>query len=277
MKERGDNRAVNLRWATPSQQRSNQGAYKRKRSGKPILIRNVEWEEWKWFPSRFAAQVELGVHCLHHVADGKRETARGVWFAKWAEADESQDDLKEMGGKPGEIWVDALDLPGIRVSNRGRAVIKHSRSDRWGNRFTPASIAGFPYATISRKLFHAVVFESFGNVLSPGETIDHIDQNKNNNELSNLSAATREEQETNKKRKLSEDRNNSLKNAVEGRPLDGDTWERFGSQKEAARELTKRTGVVFSDASIGMVVRGRGSNGSDFTQTKGWIFRVARA
>ena len=89
--------------------------------------------------------------------------------------------------------------------------------------------------------------------------------------------ATREEQETNKKRKLSEDRNNSLKNAVEGRPLDGDTWERFGSQKEAARELTKRTGVVFSDASIGMVVRGRGSNGSDFTQTKGWIFRVARA
>lgn len=270
MKERSDNRAENLRWLSLPGQAKNQGPRAPKRSGKAILVRHTDWPANTpsfQFASAHAANAALGIQNLSSVANGKRADGKihscvgGVWTAAWAPPAEEQGDL------PDEEWVDWDES--LKISSFGRVQMKRSNSQNWGDRFTPQPCDGEVYAKVKgNNTFHIMVFKAFGGTLLPGETVDHIDRDTSNNARSNLRAATKKQQLLNRSRKPSSQREMSLKNAVEAKPLDGHEWERFDSQAEAARILAERTGVRFDSGNVSAVVRGKQ------THKKGWVFRA---
>jgi hypothetical protein len=261
-RERGDNRACNLRWATADVQNKNQGKHKAKRNGKPIRVRRADWptaREWVPYPSAKAAGAAIGIKRLGAVANSNdavksRKDAQGFrWLAEWAEPNEIQDDLPpdpdyvdRMGvskPQPKEEWRTAIYSDGkpvknFRVSNRGRAQYFNVRSNDWEDRFTPKPAV--VYAMIGARTFHVAVFCSFGGVLAGDETVDHVDGDETNNLLSNLRAATKREQMLNRVFKPLNERSNSLKKRVGCRhrdwPVNTPPLE-FASQHDAARAL----------------------------------------
>jgi len=254
-----DNRALNLRWATMSEQSLNRKERKTYRSGMPILVRSLDWDDdepWEWFASAGKANKAKGVTNLAKVARGER-TFSGRWIAKWAEPLETQDDL------PGEIWVEALGSKGrSRVSNMGRACqINGNSNNEWGHKFTPQICDGIDYAALGTQQFHRVVFFSFGGTLAPRETVDHIDRDPSNNKLDNLRAATRSEQRDNQDRQPASETQNDRKLRVEARAVDappGTPWMPFLGVAETARQLRALfPGKKFSHGEISAVCRGK--------------------
>ena len=256
-RERGDNRAVNVRWATPALQSTNRGVRKAQRSGQPILVRDPAWPDGRWdpYPSATAAEKALGVKNLGNVANGERSSAgERKYIAKWAPPDETQDDLPaatirnnkgELIHQPAEVWRQAVysdgkPMPGWRASNRSRAQKRYSSGTGWGYKFTPMPRYGEAYAKIGgSKLFHVSVFFTFGGKLREGETVDHVDRDPTNNTLANLKAESRSGQVLNQTRKPISERGNSKKKAIEARPRDDPNapWRWFESQIAAARVL----------------------------------------
>ena len=103
---------------------------------------------------------------------------------------------------------------------------------------------------------HSAVWSAFGSrPLKPGETVDHFDQNKSNNRLSNLRPATKKLQNLNQKRKRG---STSLHCAVQGRPSPTSSWRQWPNQSKAAAELNtelKPIGPQFSQANISQAAR----------------------
>ena len=216
MRERGDNRLDNLRWANWTQQRANQGKRKNSRAGKPIYVRHKSWPEttpWIWYSSAEAANRACGITGLAYTAnpDYPNNKSRGGWLAKLAPAIEPQEDLppdpdyRDAAGllmpQPAEEWRTGIYSNGqafhnVRVSNRGRLQVQNTarRNDQWGHRMTPVPTGGMAYAQYASRTFHILVFCSFGGVLQEGETVDHIDRDKASNILSNLRASTASDQ-----------------------------------------------------------------------------------
>lgn len=254
-----DNRACNLRWATESEQHFNQRKHKSRRRGMPVLVRSLDWDDyapWQWFESAKHANKAKGVSDFFGVLHGKTNRS-GRWVAKWAEPRETQDDL------PGEIWVDAVGFNGrAQVSNMGRAwTINTTSKTKWGHKLTPRIGDGQDYAKFGRQRFHRVVFLSFGNTLKPGQTVDHIDRNPNNNKLSNLRAANQSEQVKNQDRRPASETYNDLKSRIEARPVDASPdapWESFLGMAEAVRRLSARyPGKKFCCGGISAVCLGK--------------------
>ena len=265
-RERSDNRACNLRWATDEQQRDNQGEHKERRSGQPIRVRRADWpkeREWVKYPSGSVADRACGVKDLRNVANPNYSTTyckdkQGFkWLAERADPDEPQDDLPpdpdyvDAKGvskpQPKEEWRNAVYNNGKRiksckVSNRGRAQFKHARGADWAHRFTPKPTDGVVYATIAGdvKCFHIAVFCSFGGTLVGDETVDHIDGDETNNLLSNLRALDKPGQGRNRTLKPVEERGNSKKHRVGCRHRDWPATTpdlEFESQRAAERAL----------------------------------------
>lgn len=262
MRERSDNRASNLRWATGKEQNVNQKKRKALRTGKPIRVRRDGTNDWTHYPSAKAADAACGVNGLGRAANPDKSTTYlkdkegHKWRAEWAAPLESQADLPADPGyvdnkgdpkpQPVEGWRDAIystgeQLKGWRVSNRGRAQARHPSGPGWGDRFTPRPPDGKVYALIcGSRQFHIAVFFSFGGTLNEGETVDHIDIDCSNNLRSNLHAATRSEQNLNKKMKPVGERCNSRKDRIGARHLDwpaNTPTREFESQGDAARGL----------------------------------------
>jgi len=244
----------------------NRGKHKPHRNGQPIRVRRSDWPEEREsieYPSAVAASVACGVvNGLGHVANPNnsrtyRKDKDGFkWLAEWAEPKETQDDLPpdpdyvDRKGvsklQPLEVWRDAFykngkRLKNWRVSNRGRAHCKHPCGSGWGHRFTVKPTTKGAYATIAGiKMFHVAVYFSFGGTLVGDQTVDHVDCDETNNLLTNLRAASRSEQSTNKVLKPIEQRGNSRKHRVGCRrpswPATTPTRE-FESQHAAARVL----------------------------------------
>ena len=64
-RNRSNNRADNLRWATPQEQNGNQGTHRAHSTGKPVLARKVgspDDAEWTPYASATAAGKALGIH-----------------------------------------------------------------------------------------------------------------------------------------------------------------------------------------------------------------------
>lgn len=268
-----DNRALNLRWATRSEQNFNQKERKTRRDGMPILVRSLDWaddEPWEWFESADKANNAKGVGHLAQVAHGEI-TRAGRWIAKWSEPLETQDDL------PGEIWVEAVGSKGRAwVSNMGRAwQMNTSSKTKWGHKFTPKSTDGVAYAQLVGQQFHRVVFFSFGGTLEPGETVDHEDRDPSNNTLDNLRAATKSEQSDNRDLRPASETYNDRKRRVEARAVDaapGTPWMPFLGVGEAARQLRALfPGKKFSQGEISRVCRGKTKKGEHL----GFHFRFA--
>ena len=274
MRERSDNRKDNLRWASRAEQRRNQNVRKKQRNGYPVLVRRCSWPTCtpsRWFSSAYAADDALGIRHLADVANPMTNSISAYgWTAEWASPNEEQMDLPEEGSRPAELWVQVNDT--MRVSNRGRAQLRHTQYNHWHHKVTPRPRAGEMYATFgSNTLFHRVVFSAFGGTLEDGQTVDHINRDRSDNNLSNLRAATKSQQQFNTcLKRPREDNKKSLKDPVLGKPLTGDdTWERFESINMAADVLSRRFSKSIQGGNISKVVRGVRSH------TCGWVFKHA--
>lgn len=187
---RADDRAENLRWASRADLVNCRRKCKRQRTGKPIMVRHISWDDTT--PSlRFATATEaddvLKVKGLRHAANpAKTVLVNRVWRASWVEPDECQEDLPATDTEPAEVWVDVMET--LRVSNRGRAQALQNQH-RWGRIFVPKCSEGEQYPTVGRhQYFHHVLWRAFGNVVPDGYIIDHLDGERENNKLSNLRA-----------------------------------------------------------------------------------------
>lgn len=268
-RERGDDRLVNLRWATGSEQKKNQVKHKAKRNGRPIWLRHVEWTSTTpsmWFPSGTAAAKAFNLSsgavsdCAHRKRGKKRH--RG-WEVTADEPLESQNDLTE--GDQVERWT--LAAKNLYVSSFGRAQWKNNLGDGWGWRFTPQITAGEPYAKLGDECAHVVIYTAFHGPLDSSLSVDHDDQDKSNNRLDNLKAATRTEQNLNRTVSGSGWIRQSL--PLRGRPVGSteDAWQHFPSQNEAARILTTSQNQLFHQSNIGKVISGH------LQATNGWEFQ----
>lgn len=107
--------------------------------------------------------------------------------------------------------------------------------------------------------------------MKPGETVDHVDQNTSNNLLSNLRAATNQQQNLNRSCDF-RTAQSSQKDVIEGRPLRDplSPWERFESKIDASRVLSSRLGCKIDRANLVRVING------EYKQTNGWVFREVK-
>jgi hypothetical protein len=193
--------------------------------------------------------------------DYPHHKSSGDWVARWGAARETQDDLPSDADyvdakgdpkpQPTEEWRDAKyydqPLPRLRVSNRGRAQCRHPRGNGWGHKFTPKATKGMAYAHISgTKLFHVAVLSTFLG-LTKGQLVDHIDQDKASNLLTNLRPATHSQNMLNRTLKPVSETHNSTKNRISARrpswPATRPSRE-FKAQSDAARELGVSEGNI---------------------------------
>ena len=215
MRERSDNRACNLRWATKAEQSMNQKAHCVHSNGVPILARPVgSTDDWRSYTSATAASKDLGIDTssISKVCDATKttkQTAGGWVFRIDYSKLESQENLPaEERGPPDarftvrvERWqLDPESGGSTWVSTRGRVQTKNTNGDDFSPMRTPRPREGEVYAIVSGDKVHLVVWRTFcaNNIPTGTDSIDHWDQTKANNCLYNLRRATRSEQAFNR-------------------------------------------------------------------------------
>ena len=161
-RNRSNNRADNLRWATGPEQNGNQGTHRAQSTGMPVLARKVgspDDAEWTPYASATAAGKALGIHegNIRDVCNPEKtnKTAGGYEF-RHGPPPEDQGDLpwEELGPPharfcvPRERWkLDPESDGRTRVSTRGRVQTKTARGECWSLRYTPRAASGEEYAT----------------------------------------------------------------------------------------------------------------------------------
>ena len=253
-RERSDNRASNLRWATPREQAANQRARQANSTSVPIYGRPVsssDDDEWVWYASAQAASRELSVNAgnISATCNGKYTQAAGYVF-RYVPPEETQENLPPVSGKDPNEEEWRL-VPGsnnrLRVSSRGRVQTLNPRGGKFGPKRTPKPTQGEPYVYVyykgQAKGLHAVVWKTFrpDNLPSGNETIDHKDQDKTNNALWNLCCLDPSGQNLNQTRPPAEEMAVTRKRVIGW--VDGgnaDQGEHFGSTLQAEHSLNAR-------------------------------------
>jgi len=164
--------------------------------------------------------------------------------------DDNQDDMKD------EVWK--YHGTGMMISNMGRVRFKKPHHFSWSPKRTPRPAAGMPYARINNKAVHRLVYEAFLGIIPSNCSVDHIDQDKTNNRLTNLRAITMSEQNRNRTFKPSYRRQTSLKKRVRARFADSDAeWEEFESLGVAVKSLNHRFGLKLRSGCASLVAQGK--------------------
>lgn len=281
IKARSDNRASNLRWASPTQQNANKLARPKggNRNSRPVWAWRVgepEESAQNFASSEEAAQkltdqtgTQFYSSSIRRVCRGENKQAGGYTF----KYDTSNDEPQEIDG---EVWKESLYCPLILVSNLGRVQLKHRDGNAVGLKFTSEPSKGEDYAKVTgnckyyyvhRLVYYTFYPEDVDN--ADVEIIDHIDSNKTNNALRNLQGLTCRGNSVKIVRKPSIMTHHANKEPVEGRRVEGnEEWEWFASQADAARILTKRLGITISQPKICLSIH-KGS------KTRGYMFRKA--
>ena len=178
----------------------------------------------------------------------QRENQKIPSKKRW-DADAVQSDL------PGERWVTLSTA--MKLSNMGRVQFKKKHHPQFSAKRTVRPAAGMAYARVNNKALHRLVYEAFCGRIPEGCTIDHINQDKSDNRLSNLRAITPSEQNLNRTWRSSSNRQTALKKPVKTRLLQSDVWEEFDSLSAALKEHERRMGLKFNSGCASNVACGR--------------------
>jgi hypothetical protein len=243
MRERSDNRACNLRWATKSDQSLNRKPESADRSGKPVFIKHESWEKTLpplRFPSTLAAGKFLGVGSSH-VSAARKHGRKVHGFSVTAADSECQENL------PGEEWRRASDK--LYVSSMGRVQLRDKVGAGWGLRLTPKPTSGRLYVRVlGDVLVHRLVATLFcGEQPSAAHTVNHINGQKDDNRACNLRWATKRVQVLSRAKQAS---HTHEKRPIEVTAPDTTTWVRHDSRMDAVRAIYKSAGVKLSPGSM---------------------------
>ena len=285
-RERQDNRAENLGWATRSRQSENQTRTDAPRADdRPLEVRSEHtrdgWVvgEWTWFQSQGKAAEEMGV-CQASMSNWLAyQPCTMGWAVRWAEPAEPQHDLPATDEDPTEVWIKVDDT--TSVSNRGRAWKPYRKSEEW-RVFTPRATEGtdgYAVITVGGKqgfLFHIVVYDAF----NPGErgdlTIDHDNKDRGDNRLTNLKPATASDQSRNQTRKPKGDGlKDSEKTRIQYRRADAPAdapWHECLGAGELARRLFDAEKEPYWDSNISAASNGTYRCKDDRHRYKEYVF-----
>ena len=257
---KSNNRAVNLRWASPRENLLNETTISNRKSNgpkrsKPVKARPVGDSNAPWslrFESTHDAARKLGVHveniggCLHE--RNGRKSAGGYEFAF--------DEPNEPEQLPGEEWRRHGET-GNLVSSLGR--VKFARSGVVSRGRTRADGYVVVQVTIGGRqrirLMHRLVAEAFALPRLHGQNeVNHIDLDRSNNRVENLEWASGQEN-VRHSRRTNPNRGNAgaqPSQAVEALGAGGAVVARYPSLKAAAESLGLR-----SNSSISQCLAGR--------------------
>ena len=168
MRERSDNRACNLKWATPREQLKNQKAHSAHSNGVPVLARlkdSTDDADWCSYASSFAAGKALGISpggIISAVLDETKKNtvtrpAATIVFRHDLSSLEPQTDLlaEELGPPharycvPVEQWkLDPESGGRTWASTRGRVQTQNPTGGGFGSKRTPRPTAGQEYTSV---------------------------------------------------------------------------------------------------------------------------------
>lgn len=214
--DRGDNRAVNLRWATKVEQIKNQRPCDLSThcGNNPLEYKRIGDAEWTWCQSQSECARVLGLNsgAINCCINGKRSKHGGYEFRRAA--------VEKIDG---EVWREYYTC---EVSNMGR--IRHKTAPP----FNPKISKGMEYAFFAGEMVHVIVAWAFlGEPPFEGATIDHINRDKSDNRVENLQWASMKEQRANQERVSICTHSKRVKTFMNGR------WFVFESAMEAEAEL----------------------------------------
>ena len=246
---KSNNRAINLRWASPRENLLNETTISNRKSNgpkrsKPVKARPVGDSNAPWslrFESTHDAARKLGVHveniggCLHE--RNGRKSAGGYEFAF--------DEPNEPEQLPGEEWR-RHDETGNLVSSLGRVkfarrgVVSRGHTQKNGYVVVGVTIGG----RTLKPLMHRLVAEAFALPRLTGQNqVNHIDRDRSNNRVENLEWASGQENVRHSFRTNPNRGNGGAQNsqAVEALGADGAVVARYPSITAAAEALGVRS------------------------------------
>ena len=247
---RSNNRADNLRWASPRENYFNETTSSNRKSGgpkqsKPVKARPVGDDEWSLrFESARDAERKLGLKRgnISYFCNKKsgRKSAGGYEFAF--------DEPNEPEQLPGEEWRRHGET-GYLMSSLGRVKFPSTGVVSRGHVHSTGYVVG------GCKYLHRLVAEAFGLPRLPGQNqVNHIDGDRSNNRVENLEWASGQENTRHSYRTNLARGNGGAQTsqAVEALGADGAVVARYPSIKAAAEALGVR-----SSSSIGHCLAGR--------------------
>ena len=195
-----DNRVSNLRWASKSEQTLNQGKRKVQRTANKIILVSPNGDR-RSYPSACSAADAIGAN-PGNIANSARHGWRVNGYTAEYDPEEEQGNLTIDGEV--EQWKAASNNPNLFVSTMGRIQFRHY-TGAMGLKKTPKPnkrLAGYCFVHVggSDMLVHRLVMETFVGP-PPDEhtcTVDHINNVRHDNRLTNLKYASFKDQRLNR-------------------------------------------------------------------------------
>ena len=225
MRERSDNRACNLKWATPREQLKNQKAHSAHSNGVPVLARlkdSTDDADWCSYASSFAAGKALGISpggIISAVLDETKKntvtrpaaTCSGTTSHRssrrrtyWPRSSGRRTRATACPSSSGSSIRRAEGVRGRRRAGACRRRIRRVVASGPSARRGPLPARNTPRL---EPLVHRIVWRTFCPDDPPvdNESIDHKDRDEGNNALWNLRRATKSEQTRNRTIPLADD------------------------------------------------------------------------